>query len=273
MPSRVSRPRLDREARVADRSCVASSSSARSCDHDVGAVRRAARRPGRPGRRPRRSRNAPARPASTPASASSNTTAAARLDRRASRAPARKVSGAGLPGSCLLRGDDTVDRARRRGRSSPVTREDVLACWRSRRRPRCAKPGARTARRSAPSRRTTSTPSARIWSQHQLVLAVAQAVHRLRVRRIVGRRPRAARCPATARNDRDAVGARLAVDVPVVVGGRVERAGTARPSARRASRRNSSNICFQAAACTVAVWVRTPSRSNRQARMPSRQTK
>src|SRR5436190_22409984 len=34
------------------------------------------------------------------------------------------------------------------------------------------------------------------------------------------------------------------------------------------SRRNASNICFQAAACTRAVCVRTPSRSNRQARIP-----
>src|SRR5580700_3753469 len=35
------------------------------------------------------------------------------------------------------------------------------------------------------------------------------------------------------------------------------------------SERNSSNISFHAAACTVAVWVTTPSMSNRQARTPS----
>src|SRR5437764_14007204 len=38
-----------------------------------------------------------------------------------------------------------------------------------------------------------------------------------------------------------------------------------RCSARR--RRYSSNICFQAAACTFAVCVSTPSRSNRHARI------
>src|ERR1041384_170883 len=39
------------------------------------------------------------------------------------------------------------------------------------------------------------------------------------------------------------------------------------PAAR--GRRESSNISFPAAAWTVAVLVRTPSRSNRPARMPS----
>src|SRR6202034_2772396 len=35
------------------------------------------------------------------------------------------------------------------------------------------------------------------------------------------------------------------------------------------SRRNSSNISFHAAAWTIAVWVTTPSMSNRQAATPS----
>src|SRR4051794_32574489 len=41
-----------------------------------------------------------------------------------------------------------------------------------------------------------------------------------------------------------------------------------KPSPSRC-RRYASNISFHAAACTFAVWVMTPSRSNRQARMPS----
>ena len=41
------------------------------------------------------------------------------------------------------------------------------------------------------------------------------------------------------------------------------------PVAPDRSRRNSSNILVQAAACTLAVFVSTPSRSNRHPRMPS----
>ena len=66
------------------------------------------RRPARPGRPPPRNRNRPARPASTPASASSNTAASAGSRPRA-LAPARKVSGAGLPCRCSRSRDHAVD--------------------------------------------------------------------------------------------------------------------------------------------------------------------
>src|SRR5688500_6806103 len=44
---------------------------------------------------------------------------------------------------------------------------------------------------------------------------------------------------------------------------------TGAPARWARSARKASNISFQAAACTLAVWVSTPSRSNRQAVMPS----
>ena len=70
----------------------------------------------------------------------------------------------------------------------------------------------------------------------------------------------------------NAVGPLLAVDVAACSRRRCRRARRVRPVSSARRRRNSSNISFQAAAWTVAVRVSTPSRSNRQARMPVRKT-
>ena len=103
--------------------------------------------------------------------------------------------------------------------------------------------------------------------EHEVVLAVPEAVHGQRRRRVVGRALRE-RDPARRQERADAVLPQLAIDVVGVVGRDLEGAERL-AGCLDASSRKASNICFQAAAWTFAVWVRTPSRSNRQAEIPS----
>ena len=102
----------------------------------------------------------------------------------------------------------------------------------------------------------------------ELVLAGRQADDRLGVRP-VGRLALRQRDPPGGQEGARAVQPRLAVDVRAVVGLDVERFERGSRRARACARRKSSNICFHAAACTLAVSVSTPSRSNRQARVTS----
>ena len=255
------RPRLDRERRVLDHELV--EQLGQVLDDDVGAVLRAA-----PSAWPTRSTpttkpKPPARPACTPASASSNTAACAGSTPSA-RGPGQERVRRGLALQVLLASATCAVDARL---------EQVLDAGGDQ---HVAAVGARGDDRAAQARvaggldvadRALVGLDARarwISLQHELVLAVAEPADRLGVGRIVGR-PLGQLDPARLQERAHAVVARLAVDVLVVVVDRVELARTARRSARRAPRRYSSNVCFQAAAWTLAVWVSTPSRSNRQA--------
>ena len=87
-------------------------------------------------------------------------------------------------------------------------------------------------------------------------------------RRTGENRPRIAQVDSAFRKDRVPSARGFAVDIGVVVGDRVERhEHCLRLSACR--RRKASNISFHAAACTVAVCVNIPSRSNRHPRTAS----
>ena len=258
-------PRLDREHVRADHDRSLSAARTRSLDHDVRAVlaQRLRRGPvrstpttsrsGRPGRPRRR----PARP------------------RTRQPGPARRRPPGRRPGTCRARASRPGARARRRcRRSAPRTDRSMPAAtstsWQfvledttAARSPRCAR-----ARRS----------------DRSLVRLNALVVDQLQSpgRSCAGRgrrssRPRGDR-PATpsgrsmardCRNDCTPSRTRLAVDVPLVVVGKHELAKRLAGRARASSRRNSSNICFHALAWTFAVWVSTPSRSNRQVVMPS----
>ena len=256
------RPRLDREGGVLDHAlrAVRPSSSARSSTTTSAPCARSASA-GRPGRRRRRSRSSPARPASTPASASSKTAACGGLDAERLARPRGTCPARACPCRCSLVGDDAVDDRVEAGRRSrpPRARRWQLALEETTAR---AQPGvARGARGSATEPSYASTPSRRDQLEHEVVLAVAEAVDRLGVRAGRRARPRAGRCRASEEGA-DAVVARLAVDV---------RRRSPRPSNGRTSSpslgallRKSSNICFHAAAWTLAVLVSTPSRSNRQ---------
>ena len=212
--------------------------------------------------------NPPARPASTPATASSNTAHVRGLDAQSAAAAARNVSGAGLPRRPPLGWRRRRRRAPRRGarcRRRPAPRGS--SC--SPRRPRAAGRRRGPPRRTAPSPRTRRRRRARMQLEDQLVLARRQG--RGRSAPSAGRpaAPSGSAIPRDAQERPHAVGPQLAVDVRRRSRSRSRRAGTARPVCRDRSRRKASNISFQAAACTLAVCVRTPSRSNRQAAMPS----
>ena len=213
---------------------------------------------------PTTSRKPPARPASTPASASSKTAACARLDAEGPRAGEEGVGRrlAAQPSrsaTCRRRAPRTGRRCRRpRG---------PRCSWRSRRRRRGA--GRRRGRRarSGPSPRRARRPARRSGRRTSSFLRLpspwtVSAVGRV-VRVALGQLD-----PARGEERAHAVGARLAVDVLVVVVAASNGTNSSPVRSARA-RRNSSNICFQAAAWTFAVWVRTPSRSKRQAQTPS----
>ena len=257
------RPRLDREVRGA-RSRARSSSSARSstttsapCSRSASAWPDAvdaddaaeARRRG---------------PASTPASASSNTAACAGLDAER-RAPGEERVGRGLAraGARSL-GDDAVDAHLEQVARCPAA---ASTSWqlRARRDDRAAQPGvARRLQVAAPSPRRPRRRRSRISSSTSSFLRLPSPWTVSASGGSSGR-PSGSSIPREARNDAHAVVARLAVDVVVVVGaGSNGTNGSPVRSAR--ARRKSSNISFQAAAWTFAVWVSTPSRSNRQAR-------
>jgi transglutaminase-like putative cysteine protease len=96
-----------------------------------------------------------------------------------------------------------------------------------------------------------------------LVLEVAERVLGLQARtvfRCAERQVDRTRCE----EGRHAVVARLAVHVPTVVAVDVEGTNGSPMSVARRPRKASKSF-FQAAACTLAVRVKTPSRSNRTA--------
>ena len=97
-PDLGQRPRLDREARASFGHALSPSSSRGRYD-DVGPGWPPVRRHGPRDRRRRRSRSSPPGPPQRRTIASSKTTAARGLGTPSRRAPARKVSGAGLPRS------------------------------------------------------------------------------------------------------------------------------------------------------------------------------
>ena len=216
---------------------------------------RAARRPGRRGRRRRRSRSRPARPASTPASASSKTAACAGSTPSAA-APARNVSGAGLPFRPSLLGDVRRRRAPRSGRE-PGDLEHVLGVGARGDDRACA------GRRRAPPR--GSAPSPRRPRRRPRGSSSGRASFlRSPERRGRGRVPRAARCRATR--------------------GRSARRRSA--ACRRRTRRSRARVELAEAVAVAlaqevvehllprrlvdrAVCVSTPSRSNSRAVTPS----
>ena len=128
---------------------------------------------------------------------------------------------------------------------------------------RPVQPVSRTARRSGPSPRRPSTPARWISASTSSFLRLPEPVRSSRSRADRSGHPRAARSHVrrgTSERRRSAA-CRL----------RTRRSPPPRRTGRRLTRpfgrarRKSSNISFHASACTVAVCVSTPSRSNRHA--------
>ena len=184
-----------------------------------------------------------------------------RLD-SAQRAPARNESGAGLPFSpCAAIARPSIQPST--SVASPVTRRTsaVLALEDTTTRRR---PASRAASRYRREPSNTSTPSSRIRRSSASFLRFARPLTVSRSGLSSGF-PSGRVMPRLARKSRTPSGARLAVDVGVVVGHRVERnEGLARPLGPlpQEERRTSP---VHALSCTAAVSVSTPSRSNRPA--------
>ena len=223
---------------------------------------RAAPRPGRCDRlrrpaeaaRPARRRHRRARPRRPPPR---------RAAAPSARAANRKVSGAGLPFRCSRSADDAVDQHLEE--ILDAGRRQDLAAVRARRDDGAAQP--RLPRRLHVPDRARIHLDALVpnHSHHELILPVPEAGDRLRIRGVAGSpweaRSRATR--GTRARRRSEAGRRRT--------GRSRRAGSngtkEPPVCAARSRRKSSNISFHAAACTFAVCVSTPSRSNRHARI------
>ena len=215
-PGRRGRAAVSRSAHGSARKGVGARSQqlGQVVDHDVGAVLPAAPRPARRGRRRRRSRSRrrgrPRRRRARP-----RTPPPRRARRRAALGRLRKVSGAGLPAQALA-----PRRLRRRRSASNRSRdpgglEHLAGSSRSTRRPRVRRPASRAASHVADRPRVGLDALVVDDLQHELVLAVAQAVDGLR--RASSGAPSGSSMPREARNDVHAVVARLAVDVLVVV--------------------------------------------------------
>ena len=197
--------------------------------------------------------NLPSRPAATPDSASSTTTV--RSDGSPSRTGRRRRRS--RPTACHAGRAGGPPRRRRRCRTDPRSR-----------RPR-ARPARSSSSTPRPSRYRAGcsssisatdpgyglTPSrARTWLNTSF-FRLPESAHGLRAGR-VARVPLGQLDAAREQHRTDAVIARLAVDVVEVVGVGVRRLDAV------ARLKYSPNICAQACSCTMAVGVRTPSRSN-----------
>ena len=179
----------------------------------------------------------------------------ARARRSSARAAARKVSGAGFPGRCSPAARAASIRTSNRSArpaASRAARQFALAETTARR-----KPASRTActYRTDPSYGSSPSPADQL--EHALVLAVAELRDGGGVRFD----------PACGEELPDAVVARPSRRRIARSRDRSRTGRTALAYGRLRSRRKPSNVSFQAAACSCAVWVSTPSRSKRQARM------